>query len=133
MDLLLDTNAYIWFIENNPALPEHVRLQIISPKVEVWVSIATIWEMAIKYNKIVNGKRKLDLPKPPEIIVRETYVQNNIKVLPIRLRHVIEASKLPKYHHDPFDRAIIAQAIVDKLFIASSDDVIRHYPVTLLW
>jgi PIN domain nuclease of toxin-antitoxin system len=133
MDLLLDTNAYIWFIEDDPRLPEHIRLQIDAPNVSVWVSTATIWEMAIKYNTIRKGKRALDLSKPVEVLVREAYVQSNIKVLPIRLRHVIESGKLAKNHLDPFDRVIIAQAMIDDFVIISSDSAFDAYPVTRLW
>jgi PIN domain nuclease of toxin-antitoxin system len=126
--VLLDTQALLWFLLDDPRLSEPARAIIAHGDTEVVVSPASYWEIAIK---ISLGKYELDEPLA-DFFERE--LQNNrFAILPILPRHAAQAASLPFHHRDPFDRLIIAQALVEALPVLSSDAQWDAYPVQRLW
>jgi len=104
MNLLLDTHAVIWFITEDDQLPVEIKELIEDTTNTCLVSIASLWEMGIKY---ALGKLdvKADLKKIFELIV-----QSGLTILPITITHILTNTTLSFHHRDPFDRLIIAQA-----------------------
>lgn len=125
MKLLLDTHILIWYLEGHPNLPESQRLMIEDRRNLVAVSTASLWEMAIK---ISLGKLELmdDLAT-----IETTLLQQGIRILPIQTAHLQRLLGLPFHHRDPFDRLIIAQALVEDMTLVSDDDLFSLYPVSL--
>lgn len=106
MKLLIDTHVAIWFITEDKQLPNKVKTLIEDCTNECFVSIASLWEMGIKYSL-----GKLDLKADLEKIF-ELKDQSGLTVMPITLAHILTNSILDFHHRDPFDRLIIAQAKV---------------------
>ena len=109
MNFLLDTHTAIWFITDDDELPINIKEKIENPSNLCFVSIASMWELGIKYSL---GKLKLnvDLKKIFELID-----QSGLTILPIIPHHILMNAGLEFYHRDPFDRIIIAQAKSDNL------------------
>jgi len=126
MNLLLDTHILLWYLENNPKLPETWKLSIENRHNNISVSIASLWEIAIK---ISLGKLELmdDLSTIEEILH-----QQGIAILPIKTSHLLQLLSLPFHHRDPFDRLIIAQAQGEQMTLVSDDSQFAHYPVATL-
>ena len=127
MRVLLDTHAFIWWFEEEGRLSSHAR-DTISAAADVFLSIASCWEMAIK---VSSGK--LTLAKPIERLVPEQLGLNGFQLLQIDLDDVARVATLPFHHRDPFDRLLAAQALSDELTIVSADPVFRKYGVKRVW
>ena len=121
MQLLIDTHVLIWFLEGNNLLSASRRQIIASPANNVFVSIASIWEMAIK---ISIGK--LILAKPLADVIKQIAAEN-IEILALLPEHTLQVSTLPFHHRDPFDRIIISQAIVENIDFISADEIFDDY------
>ena len=128
MKLLLDTHAFLWWIEGAPALGRRARAEIANPDSEVFVSLASCWELAIKLSL-----GKLRLTQSLDRFVPEQLTRNGFGLLSVELRHVVRVADLPFHHRDPFDRLLVAQALQDELAIISADRVLRKYGVTVVW
>jgi PIN domain nuclease of toxin-antitoxin system len=128
MRVLLDTHTFLWFIEGEPLLSTSARQAIEDIANERLLSIASVWEIAIK---ISIGKLTLRDPLP-SIIPRQLY-DNDISLLNVSLAHVMRITNLPLHHRDPFDRLLIAQAIEEDLRLISVDAGFDSYGVTRLW
>jgi PIN domain nuclease of toxin-antitoxin system len=127
MKLVLDTHAFIWW-DSDPAQLSAVALAALrDPANEVWLSVVSVWEMVIKAQL---GKLTLRLPLAD--IVSQQQV-NGLRVLTVSLEHVLAVEGLPPVHKDPFDRLLIAQANVEGAELVSADQVVRQYPVHILW
>jgi PIN domain nuclease of toxin-antitoxin system len=98
------------------------------PSNEILVSPATYWEIAIKI-----ALRKYALPEPFAVFMEREIVINDFRILPIELKHVTPLTTMPFHHRDPFDRLLIAQAMVEQIPIVSSDPAFNAYPITRLW
>lgn len=118
MKILLDTHMIIWMLEGNKNIPLSLKTQILKADF-IFVSIASIWECAIK---ISIGKLKVDL-----MALVDELKNLGIEILPIRPEHLEKYIKLPKYHRDPFDRLLIAQAKTEPLILITADKKIREY------
>lgn len=127
MNLLLDTHAFLWWIDGKP-LPASVSAAIRNPDNAVWLSAASVWEMAIKA-----GLGKLRLPGPAVEFVEAQRQRNRVGWLPIEPAALKCLETLPFHHRDPFDRLIIAQAIAHGYTLASRDGAFDPYPVQRLW
>ena len=127
MNLLLDTHAVIWFLNGDPQLSKTASFLISDLASVRFVSMATIWEIAIK---IKTGK--LDIGFPINDLM-DKLLLNGMIVLPIEFRHVLQTNNLDLHHRDPFDRMIIAQSITEDLTIISKDKNFSLYPIKLLW
>ena len=125
MRLLLDTHALIWWLMDDPALPEAARDAIASPDNDVYVSYVSAWEIAIKRQL---GKIEFPLEDFEDILAT-----NQFEPLPIRLEHLLALGDLPMHHRDPFDRLLIAQAKNGNLTLISRDRNMRAYGIRLLW
>jgi PIN domain nuclease of toxin-antitoxin system len=124
---LLDTHTFIWFINGDSQLSDNARRMIEKADASNYVSIASIWEIAIK---ISLGKLQLNTA------FTEIKIQidaNNFIILPVELEHTLLLATLPFHHRDPFDRIIIAQAIQNDLTIISKDPYFRPYEAKLAW
>ena len=102
MKLLVDTHAFLWFIDDSPALSVHGKT-LLEAENELFLSVASLWEIAIKLRL-----GKLSIAIPTESLMTEQLTANNIELLPISVPHLIEVSTLALHHRDPFDRLIVA-------------------------
>jgi len=128
MRYLLDTHTFIWWDSNASDLSSTVFKLLKNPDNAFWLSIASIWEMQIKYEA-----SKLTLRMPLPDIVQHQQKENRIELLPITLRHVLGLDGLPLHHKDPFDRILIAQAQVEQLTLVSHDSSFAQYGVPVVW
>ena len=124
--ILLDTHTLLWFLSDDPMLPEDTK-ELIGTSENVYVSIATFWEMAIK-----NSIGKLMLADPISRIA-EICEENRIMILPIKALHLDILQKLPHIHKDPFDRLLICQAKAEGMALVTVDENIAKYDVKTLW
>jgi PIN domain nuclease of toxin-antitoxin system len=122
--LLLDTHAFLWWLMDDSKLKESARNALADSAATVYVSAASIWEIAIK-TKL--GKLDLEDIDPVEEIAANDFVE-----LPMRARHAHAAGSLPRHHDDPFDRMLIAQAQVEDMVLVSHDSKFEAYEVKLL-
>lgn len=118
MKLLLDTQIYLWVLDDSPRLSQRARTAILAAE-QVLVSAATIWEAAIK-NAL--GKLRVD----PARLVEEIALSGFIE-LPILARHAAVVSNLPMHHKDPFDRLLIAQALSEPARLLTADSTLKTY------
>jgi len=127
MNLLIDTHALIWFITEDDQLPIKVKELIEDATNTCFVSIASLWEIGIKYSL---GKLdlKADLKKIFELIE-----QSGLTLLPITTTHILTNTALDFHHRDPFDRLIIAQTKSEGLTLISKDGVFKDYNINLIW
>ncbi len=127
MDTLLDTQIILWAINGDKRLSKKHKETFLNPENRLYFSVAGYWEIAIK---VSIGKLKLS--KQWQRIIQRELQQNSIKLLPITLQHCDCLSTLPFHHRDPFDRILIAQAIIENLTILSSDRQFKKYSIKLL-
>jgi PIN domain nuclease of toxin-antitoxin system len=126
--LLLDTNAFLWFLLDDPKLRVTARSLIADPNNEIGVSPATYWEIAIKI-----ALREYALPEPFEVSMDREITINDFHILHSELKHIAILTTMPFHHRDPFDRLLIAQATIEQIPIVSNDTAFDPYPVTRLW
>jgi PIN domain nuclease of toxin-antitoxin system len=128
VNLLLDTHTLLWFALGDAQLSATARQLIEDPANTKFVSPASYWEIAIK---ISIGKYVLH--QPYEIFFDRAIRQNGFLVLPIEVRHTAALTNLPHHHRDPFDRLLVAQAMVEGLSLVSIDAALDAYPIQRLW
>lgn len=128
MRLLLDTHTFIWYVTDDPKLSNTAKQLINEGSNDVLLSKASIWEMAIKHST-----GKLNFETSFDLFVEQQVRLNAIEVLNIEINHLTAVATLPLYHRDPFDRLLIAQAIVEKLPIVGADAAFDAYAVQRLW
>jgi PIN domain nuclease of toxin-antitoxin system len=128
MQFLIDSHAFLWFSEGSPRLSARAFTLIDDKANQPGLSIASLWEIAIKV-----GLGKLQLRQPFPVFIPEQMREHGIAYLPVELAHIATVAALPHYHRDPFDRMMIAQALVRQLPIVSADTIFDAYGVTRLW
>lgn len=128
MRLLLDTHAFLWWIDDDPRISEHAAELIGNGSNEVFFSAASGWELVIK-----NALGRIQFPSSIQEFILEQLARNGFQVLPIHLVHAMKVSELPALHGDPFDRMLIAQTMVEELVLLTIDDDVRRYPVSVAW
>ena len=128
MQVLLDTQSFLWWIEDNPQLSSLGRKTIEDSSNEVFFSAASAWEIATKAQL-----GKLKLPNSPEAFISQQLQQNDFVPLSISVSHALHIASLPAIHRDPFDRILIAQCQLEQMVIVTSDPVIRQYKVATIW
>lgn len=128
MRLLLDTHVFLYWVLGDPRLSPLAEASIKDSGTQVYLSAASVWEMAIKLSL---GRLRLegDLLGFVEGELR----QNGFQALPVTYRHASRVATLPPLHRDPFDRLLVAQALEENLTLVSGDAEIARYPVELLW
>lgn len=128
MKLLLDTHRLIWFIMGDTRLPIPLRMLIETIENQRFVSVASIWEIAIKMSL-----GKLDMGASFPALVPGQLISNRIEILPISVMHLQQVAQLPFHHRDPFARLLIAQSQVEQLPLLSRDSIFDTYRVQRLW
>jgi PIN domain nuclease of toxin-antitoxin system len=128
MKILLDTHAFLWAITEDAQLSRRAREIFTARTSELFLSVASIWEILIKVQL-----KKLPLTKPVIPFLREQLANNNIHVLPIVLDHVARLEDLPVHHRDPFDRILLAQSLEEGWPLLSADPLLARYPAELIW
>lgn len=128
MRLLLDTHVFLWTIGEPSRLSDRVHRWLEDGDNEAWVSIASIWEIAIK-----TGLGRLRLPSDLGGFLARQLATSNFRVLPIALTHAVAVRDLPLHHRDPFDRLLIAQSRIERLALVSRDTHMKAYEIDVLW
>jgi PIN domain nuclease of toxin-antitoxin system len=128
MKLILDTHSFLWFIEGSASLSPTARILIEDADNQPFLSMASLWEMAIKLSL-----GKLTLSEPFDTLIPQQMHLNGIRMLPIEVAHVSAVAALPFHHRDPFDRLLIAQSMVEKIPLVSGDPAFSLYPVQRIW
>ena len=122
MRLLLDTHVLLWWLGDDPKLSVSVRSAIAAEEAEIYLSVVSLWEIAIKR---FQGKLEVEG-------IEEAITKGSLKELPICAAHAWAAGGLPPHHRDPFDRMLVAQAQLEGLTIVSRDPRINRYDVQVL-
>ncbi len=128
MRLLLDTCTFLWLAADDPQLSQVARTSCRNPTNDIFLSALSVWEIAVKYRL-----GRLPLPEPPT-----RYVASRRRWLQVEPLAFDEASaahdvRLPPHHSDPFDRGLVAQAILNHMTIVTPDPAIAQYPAPVLW
>jgi len=127
MNYLLDTHTLIWFLSGDTELSVKARKAIEAESSNIFVSIASIWEIAIKVNL-----GRLDL-KITFNQLRNEIEKNGFELLPITFNDILSLNELPMIHRDPFDRIIISQSLSNNFMLISKDKTFKSYQIKLLW
>ena len=128
MRLLLDTHVLIWWLAGDPVLSADAKAAVADPDNEALVSAVSAWEIATKYRIGKLPQAAILAADMPEILARHGFVE-----MPITVLHGQAAGNLPGLHRDPFDRMLIAQAVLGDLVLVSNDAVFDRYGVRRLW
>ncbi|MGB6691434.1 MAG: type II toxin-antitoxin system VapC family toxin [Terracidiphilus sp.] len=122
MKLLLDTHLLLWASEKSVRLSADAKKLISDPANDLFFSVASIWEIAIKYGKGTSGF------SADPVFFRSALLANGYMEMDIVARHVVAIGSLPPIHKDPFDRLLIAQAMVEGMTFATTDAKVARYP-----
>ena len=128
MKLLIDSHALIWYVDQHQQLSSTSHAAISDPSNDLLLSAGSIWEIAIKI-----GLGKLVLTQPYSLWMAQALDDLGITVLPITVEYADAQASLPRHHSDPFDRLIVAQALVEKVSIVSADARMDAYGIRRLW
>jgi PIN domain nuclease of toxin-antitoxin system len=128
MRVLLDTHAFLWAISDPGLLSSAALTAIRNGGNDVLVSIVTPWEIAIKVSI-----GKLTLSEKFDVLLPREIAANNFRLLGVELAHTAAVIALPYHHRDPFDRLLIAQALVEAIPIISADGLFDAYGVSRIW
>ena len=127
MNVLLDTHVWLWSVVSPKRITPEVRDVLEDPDNALMLSVASSWEIAIKYRL-----GKLSLPEPPAVFIQPRLTRDGIDSLPIEHRHACRVAQLPDHHRDPFDRLLVAVAQLESLTLVTTDPALEHYDVPLL-
>lgn len=128
MRYLLDTHAFLWIVKEDRRLSDEVRSIFSDSATEILLSVASIWEMAIKISL-----GKLEIEGRLGRFIDKHAISNNIRLLNVREEHVLPLEKLPLHHRDPFDRLLVCQSKQEQLPILSSDKIFDKYRIKRIW
>lgn len=128
MKLLLDAHTVLWYAAGDSRLSPTARAAIDDVANDNFVSMASLWELAIKA-----GLGKLELRPDFTGFIQRAVTANGFEVLPIELSHLGRVVALPQHHRDPFDRLLVAQASWEGMTIVSADEILDSYGATRLW
>ena len=128
MRLLLDTHAFLWFLAEDRSLSASAKARIEDVRNEKFLSVASIWEMAIK---IALGKLEIDAELGE--LIASGAEGNGIGLLDVRKEHALGVVGLPLHHRDPFDRLLVSQALIERMAIVGRDPAFDAYPIKRIW
>jgi len=120
--LLLDTHLLLWAAEGIERLPARARTLMKAPENELYFSVASLWEIAIKSSR---GRPDFEVDAR---LLRRGLIDNGYKELAIFSEHAVAVDALPLIHRDPFDRMLVAQAIAEGMMLLTSDATVAKYP-----
>jgi len=126
MNILLDTHVALWAISDSPRLPESTKILIQAERTQVWVSTVSLWEIAIKHS-LGRG----DMPISGQEAFHY-FQQSGYRFLSIEPEHALAVAGLPAHHQDPFDRLLIAQAVVEPMRLVTHDQTVARYSDSIL-
>jgi PIN domain nuclease of toxin-antitoxin system len=126
--LLLDTHTVIWWVDQDHLLSPSSYSAITDPANDLLLSAGTIWEIAIKV-----GLAKLSLSQPYRQWLSQAITDLRTIILPVTVEYADVQARLPHHHRDPFDRLLVAQAIVENVPLVSKDDIFDQYGITRVW
>ena len=121
MKVLLDTHVALWAITDSPRLAGAAREAIMSPAAEIWISAATVWEISIKH---ALGRGAMPISGTAAIA---WFNQAGYQFLPVLPEHAAAVETLPHHHQDPFDRLLVAQAMIEPMRLVSHDAQVLRY------
>lgn len=127
MKILLDTHCWLWMEAAPERLSEEARGLVLDPGNEIFLSAASSWEIALKH-----ALGRLRLPLPPERYVPSRLRRSRIMPLPIQHEHALRVGRLPRHHRDPFDRMLVAQAVIEGMALLTADPQLEAYPAKVL-
>jgi PIN domain nuclease of toxin-antitoxin system len=128
VELLLDTHIWLWMLSAPERLNAKTQTVLTDPGVELWLSVASPWEVGIKH-----ARGKLQLTRSLGSLVGVSAERFGMKLRTIELEHALTAAALPPHHSDPFDRLFVAQAQLEGMTLATADRMITQYDVPVLW
>jgi PIN domain nuclease of toxin-antitoxin system len=123
---LLDTHTFLWAADDPGQLSTAAATFIADPSNQLLVSVSA-WELVIKQN---TGKLRLTVPVRDLL---DGWVRSGGGILDVRLDHALAVESLPNAHKDPFDRMLVAQAVVEGAVLLTVDKIFQQYPVTVVW
>ncbi len=126
MNLLLDTHIALWAIADSPRLSPDARKLITSSKTTIWVSAASIWEIAIKHSL---GRANMPLSGHEAL---GYFNEAGYRLLPVDAQHAAAVGDLPSHHQDPFDRILVAQALLEPMRLITHDPLVARYSDTII-
>jgi PIN domain nuclease of toxin-antitoxin system len=125
MNLLLDSHAFLWWLQDSRRLSREARRAIAAPASQVFVSAVSIWEIAIKLSV---GK----LRWREGVTLDDSIASCGFTELPVSVRHAAGVRNLPRHHADPFDRLLVSQALVEDLWVVTADEMFARYGIRTL-
>ena len=128
MKALLDTSSFLWLMQNSPKLSPKARKFVDSATSELYLSLASAWELAIKV-----GSSKLRLAGSLRELICEDAGRARIKLLEVKVEEILAVEKLPDHHRDPFDRLLACQAQLANLPVISSNEIFDRYGLERIW
>ena len=128
MKVLLDTHTFLWLISGDDRLSETAQKTFLDPGNILFFSAASLWEICIKVSL-----GKLSLKSGWLKTIQDEMKVNAIQWLSIEMLHCVELTNLPFHHRDPFDRMLVAQAMVDDLQLLSRDNRLSSYAIKRIW
>ncbi|NOU22298.1 MAG: type II toxin-antitoxin system VapC family toxin [Methyloglobulus sp.] len=127
MRLLLDTQVALWGLTNDPRLTQKAQELIMNPNNDVFVSVASLWEISIKH-QLGRGDMPVSGSRATELFSAAGY-----QLLPIQVAHAIAVESLPSIHNDPFDRMLIVQALTEPMRLLTHDRTVARYSDTIIF
>jgi len=128
MRILLDTHALVWWATGDRRLSRKARVAIADPDTEVFISIASAWEIQIKATLM-----KLTLNESVDALYRSLIIDQGFRMIGIELSDIDQLSTLPPHHRDPFDRMLVAQSLRGSFTLVTKDSVVSSYGAPTLW
>jgi PIN domain nuclease of toxin-antitoxin system len=126
LNILLDTHVALWAITDNPNLSDKARTLILAPSSTVWISSVSVWEISIKYSL---GRGDMPISGRDAL---HYFRQAGYRFLSIEPEHAVAVEELPNHHQDPFDRLLVAQALVEPMRLITHDTTVARYNDTII-
>jgi PIN domain nuclease of toxin-antitoxin system len=126
MRVLVDTQSFIWFTEDDAGMPAKIKTLMNDRNNVLLLSIVSLWEITIKV-----GIGKLKMRRSIDSVIKDIS-ESGFEILPVKVGHLLELSKLALIHRDPFDRMIISQGLSENIPVISSDSIFGAYPIELI-
>jgi PIN domain nuclease of toxin-antitoxin system len=126
LNLLLDTHIALWAITDSPKLSQKARELIESPKTTIWISVASLWEIAIKYSL---GRGDMPISSQQAI---SYFRESGYRFFAVEAEHAVAVEELPSHHQDPFDRILVAQALIEPMRLMTHDSLVALYSDTII-